>query len=247
MALGLDRESLDLTLEAIRDFAKDRLPDAVLLDLDARDEFPVKLVRAMCGSELGVQLLFFEEEYGGMGGGSFDVYRVCETLARIDLGVATGVFATFLGSDPIVFGGTPEQKKLWLTRIAEEGLLMAYAATEPEAGSDLAALRTTAERIEEDGRVVATGSTATSSGSATAASPISTPSSPWRPADRAGSWSSAIRRDSPGASLRTSTASGSAIRRRCRSPTCASTPRPWWAASRGRGSFRRRRCSATPG
>lgn len=153
MALGLDRESLDLTLEAIRDFAKDRLPDATLLDLDARDEFPVELVRAMCGSELGVQLLFFDEEYGGMGGGSFDVYRVCETLARIDLGVATGVFATFLGSDPIVFGGTPEQKKRWLTRIAEEGLLMAYAATEPEAGSDLGALRTTAERIEEDGRI----------------------------------------------------------------------------------------------
>src|SRR6266545_5006137 len=153
MTHGLDRESLDLTLEAIRDFAKDRLPEATLLDLDARDEFPVELVRAMCGSELGVQLLFFEEEYGGMGGGSFDVYRVCEILARCDLGVATGVFATFLGSDPIVFGGTPEQKKLWLSRIAEEGLLMAYAATEPEAGSDLGALRTTAERIEEDGRI----------------------------------------------------------------------------------------------
>jgi len=153
MALGLDRESLDLTLEAIRDFAKERLPDTTLLDLDARDEFPVEIVRAMCGSELGVQLLFFEEQYGGMGGGTFDVYRVCETLARIDLGIATGAFATFLGSDPIVFGGTPEQKTRWLTRIAEEGLLMAYAATEPEAGSDLGALRTTAERIEEDGRV----------------------------------------------------------------------------------------------
>lgn len=153
MALGLDRESLDLTLEAIRDFAKDRLPDATLLDLDARDEFPVDLVRAMCGSELGVQLLFIEEQYGGMGGGAFDVYRVCETLARVDLGVATGVLATFLGSDPIVFGGTPEQKERWLTRIAEEGLLMAYAATEPEAGSDLAALRTTATQIEEDGHI----------------------------------------------------------------------------------------------
>ncbi len=152
--MALDRETLDLTLEAIRDFAKDKLPEATILDLDARDEFPVELVRAMCGAELGVQLLFFGEEYGGMGGGSLDVYRVCETLARCDLGVATGVFATFLGSDPIVFGGTPEQKKRWLTRLAEEGLLMAYGATEPEAGSDLGALRTTATRIEEDGRVV---------------------------------------------------------------------------------------------
>jgi alkylation response protein AidB-like acyl-CoA dehydrogenase len=155
MAAGLDRETLDLTLEAIRDFAKDNLPDAILLDLDAKDEFPVDVVRAMCGEGLGVQLLFIEEPYGGMGGGAFDVYRVCEVLARIDLGVATGVLATFLGSDPISFGGSTEQKKRWLTRIAEEGLLMAYAATEPEAGSDLGALRTTAERIVEGDKVVA--------------------------------------------------------------------------------------------
>ena len=75
-----------------------------------------------------------------MGGGAFDVYCVCEEMARIDLGVATAVLATFLGSDPITVGATPEQKKIWLTRIAEEGLLFAYGATEPEAGSDLAAL-----------------------------------------------------------------------------------------------------------
>jgi alkylation response protein AidB-like acyl-CoA dehydrogenase len=107
----------------------------------------------MCGPDLGVQLLFVPEEYGGMGGGAFDVYRVCEELARIDIGVATGLLATFLGSDPIRVGGTPDQKRHWLGRIAEEGLLMAYGATEPEAGSDLAALRTTATPVETDGRV----------------------------------------------------------------------------------------------
>ncbi len=90
-----------------------------------------------------------------MGAGTFDIYRVCELLARIDVGVATAVFATFLGSDPIVFGGTDEQKARWMTKIAEDGLLMAYGATEPEAGSDLGALKTTARRVEEDGRVVA--------------------------------------------------------------------------------------------
>ncbi len=150
---GLDRETLDLTLDSLRDFAREHLPDDKLLDLDAKDEFPLAVVRDMCGSGLGVQLLFIPEEYGGMGGGAFDVYRVCEALARIDLGVATGVLATFLGSDPIVFGGTPEQKKLWLSRIADEGLLMAYAATEPAAGSDLAALRTTATPCEAGYRI----------------------------------------------------------------------------------------------
>jgi alkylation response protein AidB-like acyl-CoA dehydrogenase len=82
------------------------------------------------------------------------VYVVCEEMARIDLGVATAVLATFLGSDPITVGATPEQKKHWLSRIAEEGLLFAYGATEPEAGSDLGALRTTADRVMQDGRVV---------------------------------------------------------------------------------------------
>jgi alkylation response protein AidB-like acyl-CoA dehydrogenase len=75
-------------------------------------------------------------------------------MARIDLGIATSVLATFLGSDPIFVGATPDQKKIWLTRIAEEGLLFAYGATEPEAGSDLGALRTTAERVMQDGRIV---------------------------------------------------------------------------------------------
>jgi alkylation response protein AidB-like acyl-CoA dehydrogenase len=154
MNKGLDRETLEMTLAAIQEFAEARLPQAELLGFDARDEFPAEVVRSMCGSDLGIQLLFIPEEFEGMGGGAFDVYRVCEEMGRIDLGVATGVLATFLGSDPIVFGGSHEQKKRWLTRIAREGLLMAYGATEPEAGSDLAALRTTATPVTSDGKVI---------------------------------------------------------------------------------------------
>jgi alkylation response protein AidB-like acyl-CoA dehydrogenase len=154
MHKGLDKETLELTLQAIRDFTAARLPESKLLELDATHEFPAEIVHDMCGSELGIQLLFIPEEFEGMGGGAFDVYRICEEMARIDLGVATGVLATFLGSDPIIFGGTHEQKKTWLTRIAREGLLMAYGATEPEAGSDLAALRTTATPVMEGGKVV---------------------------------------------------------------------------------------------
>jgi alkylation response protein AidB-like acyl-CoA dehydrogenase len=150
---GLDATALELTLKSLKDFARDRLPDETLLALDARDECPLDIVRGMCGDELGIQLLFIAEEFGGMGGGAFDVYRVCEALARVDLGIATAVLATFLGSDPIRVGGTAEQKRCWMTRIADEGLLFAYAATEPEAGSDLAALRSTAERVVQDGRI----------------------------------------------------------------------------------------------
>jgi alkylation response protein AidB-like acyl-CoA dehydrogenase len=151
----ITNKTLKLSLKSLREFAKKRLTDEVLIDLDARDECPLEIVRHMCSPDkLGIQLLFIPEEFGGMGGGTFDVYCVCEEMARIDLGVATAVLATFLGSDPITVGATPEQKKLWLTRIAEEGLLFAYGATEPEAGSDLGALRTTADPVVQDGRTV---------------------------------------------------------------------------------------------
>ncbi|MBT8246249.1 MAG: acyl-CoA dehydrogenase family protein, partial [Acidimicrobiia bacterium] len=150
---GLDRETLEMILGAIDEFASQKLSDATLLELDERDEFPEQTVREM-GSELGVQLLFIAEEYGGMGGDAIDVYRVCEQMARIDVGVATGVLATFLGADPIIFGGTDEQVKHWMTRVAEEGLLMAYGATEPEAGSDLGSLKTKAVHVTEGDEVV---------------------------------------------------------------------------------------------
>lgn len=151
----ITNKTLKLSLKSLREFAKKRLTDEVLIDLDARDECPIEIVRHMCSPDkLGIQLLFIPEEFGGMGGGTFDVYCVCEEMARIDLGVATAVLATFLGSDPITVGATPQQKKLWLTRIAEEGLLFAYGATEPEAGSDLGALRTTAEPVSQDGRTI---------------------------------------------------------------------------------------------
>ena len=148
-------KTLKLSVKSLKDFAKKRLPDEVLRELDERDECPLDIVRHMCSPDkLGIQLLFIPEEFGGMGGGTFDVYCVCEEMARIDLGVATAVLATFLGSDPITVGATPEQKKIWLTRIAEEGILFAYGATEPEAGSDLGSLRTTADPVTENGRVV---------------------------------------------------------------------------------------------
>jgi alkylation response protein AidB-like acyl-CoA dehydrogenase len=151
----ITNKTLKLSLKSLREFAKKRLTDEVLIDLDARDECPLEIVRHMCSPDkLGIQLLFIPEEFGGMGGGTFDVYCVCEEMARIDLGVATAVLATFLGSDPITVSATPQQKKLWLTRIAEEGLLFAYGATEPEAGSDLGALRTTAEPVSQDGRTI---------------------------------------------------------------------------------------------
>ncbi len=150
---GLDPDTLDLMLSSLDAFVAEALPERRRLDLDRDDVCPEETVRAMCGDDLGVHLVFVPEEYGGLDGGAFDSYRVCERLARVDLGLATSVFATFLGSDPILVGATATQRKEWLGRIAERGVLFAYGATEPEAGSDLGALTTTATPIETDGRV----------------------------------------------------------------------------------------------
>src|SRR3954471_23272895 len=145
MANELTADMLKVALKSIDDFAARELPDALLIELDERDEFPETLVRRMSsGDELGLQLIFVPYEYGGMGGGALDVYRVCEGMAALDLGLATSELATQLGSDPIRVGGTDEQKREFMTRIAKDGALFAYGATEPEAGSDLAALKTVA-------------------------------------------------------------------------------------------------------
>ncbi|MFZ2016861.1 MAG: acyl-CoA dehydrogenase family protein [Nocardioides sp.] len=148
---GLDVGTLNLMLEALGVFVGQELPDKRMLELDHEDTCPEDTVRAMCSDALGVQLVFIPEEYGGMGGSAFDSYRVCERMARFDVGLGTSVFATFLGSDPILMGGTDEQRAQWLGRIAEEGIVFAYGATEPEAGSDLAAMTTLAVREDDIG------------------------------------------------------------------------------------------------
>src|SRR5512139_841530 len=148
---GLDLGTLNLMLEALGDFVAAELPETRMLELDHEDTCPEDTVRAMCSDALVVQLVFIPEAYGGLGGGAFDSYRVCERLARVDIGLATSVFATFLGSDPILMGGTEEQRKEWLGRIAEQGIVFAYGATEPEAGSDLAAMTTVAVPVDGAG------------------------------------------------------------------------------------------------
>ena len=152
---SMDTLSRELMLDSLRAYAKKNLTHEFLKEMDDKNEFPAEILKQMYDqSILGVHLLLIPKEYGGISGGTFDVYRVCEVLARIDLGIATGVFATFLGTDPLSVGGTDEQKEEWMTRIAKENLLVAYAATEADAGSDLVNLRTRAEHVLKNGELI---------------------------------------------------------------------------------------------
>jgi alkylation response protein AidB-like acyl-CoA dehydrogenase len=151
---GLDAQTLDMVLDTLKKYAKRKLSNEYLLELDHNEEFPRKILGELNDpGQVGLHLLFIPEEYGGLGGGANDIYRVSEVMAGLDLGIATGVLATFLGGDPIRVGGTEEQKKHWIGRIAEEALLVAYGATEPQAGSDLASMTTRAEPVYEDGKL----------------------------------------------------------------------------------------------
>ncbi|MCK4936636.1 MAG: acyl-CoA dehydrogenase family protein, partial [Elusimicrobiales bacterium] len=152
---SMDTLSRELMLDSLRNYAKKNLTHEFLKEMDDKNEFPTEILKQMYDqSILGVHLLLIPKEYGGISGGTFDVYRICEVLAKIDLGIATGVFATFLGTDPLSVGGTDDQKEKWMTRIAKENLLVAYAATEADAGSDLVNLRTRAEHVLKNGELI---------------------------------------------------------------------------------------------
>jgi len=151
---GLSTEMCDMVIQTLRKVVGRELPDEKVMDLDERDHFPEDIIRKLLSPDVGLHLIFLPEEYGGLGGGARDICRVSEEMASYDLGVATAFLAICLGTDPILVGGTPEQKTKWLTRIATEGLIVAYGVTEPEVGSDVAAVKTSADRIlDADGNI----------------------------------------------------------------------------------------------
>jgi alkylation response protein AidB-like acyl-CoA dehydrogenase len=148
---GLDAESRQMVVETVRQLRKKMLTQEKILSWDKNESFPEAEVREMLGPEIGLQLLFIPEEFGGMSGGARDCCAVTQEMSRICLGVATAVFAIQLGTDPILVGATEAQKHKWLGRIAEGNTLVAYGVTEPEAGSNLASLKTKAEPVTDAG------------------------------------------------------------------------------------------------
>jgi alkylation response protein AidB-like acyl-CoA dehydrogenase len=152
---GLDPEDLQMVLDTIRQLRKRLLTKEKILEFDKKEIFPEAEIREMLGPEIGLQLFFLPEVYGGMGGGARDTCAVTRELGKICLGVGTAFFAIQLGADPIFVGATRQQKEKWLGAIAAGNTLVAYAVTEPGAGSNLAALKTKADPVTDAaGKVV---------------------------------------------------------------------------------------------
>ena len=156
MALaGLAIEDRSLLLDLLAQIRQRLLTPDKLRTWDRDETFPEEVIRELLGPTIALQLLFIPEQYGGMGGGARDLTALCEEMAKICLGVGTGFLVIHLGADPILVGATEEQKRKWLGRRAE-GAIVAYAATEPEAGSNLSNLKTTATPVvDEQGKVTA--------------------------------------------------------------------------------------------
>ncbi|NQT10527.1 MAG: acyl-CoA dehydrogenase family protein [Desulfobacteraceae bacterium] len=147
---GLDLESRQMVIDTVRQLKKRVLTKENILKFDKEEIFPEEIIRSMLGPDIGLQLLFIPEAYGGLGGGARDCFEVIREISSICLGIATGFFAVQLGSDPLLVGATEEQKQKWLGAIAEGDVLVAYAVTEPGAGSNLAALKTKADPVLND-------------------------------------------------------------------------------------------------
>lgn len=147
---GIDPEMRQMVVDTVRQLRKKLLSKESILSFDRDEVFPEETIRRMLGPDIGLQLIFIPEAYGGMGGGARDCCEITREMAKICLGVGTAFFAIQLGADPIIVGGTEAQKEKWLGTIAEGTSLVAYAVTEPGAGSNLAALKTKAEPVSDD-------------------------------------------------------------------------------------------------
>jgi len=96
--------------------------------------------------ELGLMNLHVPEPLGGLGLSTFDGILVGEELNWGCSGIGTSIGANSLGSGPVIIAGTEEQKARWLPPLLAEPILCSFGLSEPEAGSDVAKLKTTAQR-----------------------------------------------------------------------------------------------------
>jgi len=151
----MDPELFSMVLDTLAKLEREKLQLETKLDLDKEGTFPEELIRFMLGPEIGLHLIFIPEEYGGLGAGAAQIAVISEEMAKIDLAVATSFLAICLGMDPIRVGATPEQKEKYVRKVADEGMVVAYGVTEPDAGSNVQSLKTKAERVLDDsGNVV---------------------------------------------------------------------------------------------
>ena len=141
--MALDKESFDILLPTLQRFIQERLVPAENY-LEEHDEVPADIVEDM--KEMGLFGLSIPEEFGGIGLSMSQEVQVAYEIGRTSLAFRS-VFGTNvgIGSQGILMDGTAEQKATILPKVASGELIMSFALTEPDAGSDAASLKTRAD------------------------------------------------------------------------------------------------------
>jgi acyl-CoA dehydrogenase len=126
-----------------REFAEKEIrPKAA--EYDENSTHPVDVIAK--AFDVGLMNPHIPEEYGGLGLPGFDGMLVGEELSWGCSGIAVSIVANTLGAGPVLLAGSDEQKREWLPPLLEEPILCSFGLTEPDAGSDVARIKTTAER-----------------------------------------------------------------------------------------------------
>lgn len=137
-----DDDNLSLLRETVARFAKERIAPKAH-ELDAKEEFSLDITQAM--GEIGLFGTIVPESYGGQGMDYLSYVVAVEELARVDGSQAATIAAhNSLGAGPLYYYGNEEQKRRYLPDLCTGKGLWAFGLTEPEAGSDAQASKTTA-------------------------------------------------------------------------------------------------------
>jgi len=137
----LTQEQKDIK-NAAREFATKEFAREIAEECDKNEEFPFELRKKAC--ELGFIGVHFPEEYGGAGMGIFENALIVEEFCRADSTIGSAIILSDFSSEVVMRFGSEEQKKEVLPKVAKGEAITAGCYTEPEAGSDLTAIRTTA-------------------------------------------------------------------------------------------------------
>jgi len=133
--------------QAAREFAEKEFTD-IARDLDDNERFDDNLWKK--SAENGFLGVFIPEEYGGAGLGHFEQCLIIEEFARVDGGIAQSMVASYFGTQMIKLFGTEAQKQKYLPPVCNGTWRAGMASTEPDAGSDVAAITTTATKDGAD-------------------------------------------------------------------------------------------------
>jgi alkylation response protein AidB-like acyl-CoA dehydrogenase len=134
--------------KAVRDFVKGEFDKELALELERKHEFPTKIWQK--AGELGLLGAHYPVTYSGQGLGCLEDILVIEELCRGDSTIGSAVALAPFASELILHYGSDEQKEKWLPEVAEAKTLSAGAFTEPDHGSDITAMNTTAVKAGEE-------------------------------------------------------------------------------------------------